>query len=343
MSRVENQVIHDYTVEKLNLTEVRKKHGIGQGRLDRILRENNIPKRTRAEDAIYKRIRGKWSYEEVEKKVLDNYVNKQMGQLASGREFGLGQGNIEHILDSNNIKRRNFAEAASVSNIHRRAFASNDDYFKTQSANMAWILGFIAADGTIRKNSNSIKITLARKDREMLEKIREELEIEKEVKDYQDNKGYDSSTLEWTSQEHKKDLAKYSIVPAKTFILEWPHELERKYWIDYIRGYFDGDGSINLVKNSNGRGEGNLRWQVMSATRPIIQNIIDFFEEEYRIPPVSVLEQQGDRLHPLYYMQYSSVSTRKIYNILYTPDSLYLKRKKDHYEYILSQVKPLNE
>ena len=79
------------------------------------------------------------------------------------------------------------------------------------------------------KKSNSIKITVSRRDRELLEKIKEEVGIEVEVKDFTTNQGYDCSTLEWTDQKHKEDLAKYSIVPEKTFILRPPTNLKREY------------------------------------------------------------------------------------------------------------------
>ena len=68
---------------------------------------------------------------------------------------------------------------------------------------MAWLLGFIASDGTIRKNENEIKIGLAIKDREILEKIKAELQLQTEIKEYTTNTGYDTCTLRWTCEEHK--------------------------------------------------------------------------------------------------------------------------------------------
>lgn len=207
---------------------------------------------------------------------------------------------------------------------------------------MAWLLGFIASDGTIRKDSNEIKIGLAIKDKEILEKIKAELKLQSNVKEYTTNNGYDCCTLCWTCQTHKEDLATFHIVPNKTFSLLPPDKLDKKYWIDYIRGYFDGDGSINLIANSNGRGNGNLRWQVCAATPTMLQWIVDYFYDEYNIPKVSIQKQlRPNAKNPLYSIQYSSIATRKIYTILYTPNSLFLKRKKEHFEEILSKVKPI--
>lgn len=275
--------------------------------------------------------------QDIEKIVIDNYQNKKYGLLKSGRDFNLSANQVKKILKNNNIYIRNHYEANVIAN-KARAYKKNENYFSTENHNMAWILGFLAADGTIRKNSNSIKITLSKVDREILEKIKKEIEIENPIKDYFTNNGFEISELTWTCEKHKKDLSLYSIIPNKTFKLEPPIKLKREYWIDYIRGYFDGDGSINLIKNSNGRGNGNLRWQICGAKKDFLQWIIDFLYEEYNIPKVNIYEQK--RKENLYYFQYSSSATRQIYNILYNNSEMFLKRKKEHYEEILKLTTP---
>ena len=277
---------------------------------------------------------------EQEKQIIYYYQDKKMGQIAvSKKVLGVSNPNIvKNILKKYNIHIRTQQEAAILSN-KNRASHKKEDYFSTQNSNMAWLLGFLAADGSIRKNENKIKIGLSIKDKEILEKIKKELELETSIKEYTNSQGYDCCTLQWTCEQHKKDLAKYNIVPEKTFVLKPPYELNKDLWIDYIRGYFDGDGSINLIPNSNGRWNGNLRWQVCSATKEILEFILQVFEEQYNIPKVNIYERQG--LHTLYYIQYSSIATRKIYSILYTQNSLFLERKKKHFEDILQIVSPL--
>lgn len=285
-------------------------------------------------------MRNEYSQEIIDK-VIDNYVNKHMGRLASGREFGLSDRAVKKILKDAGIRLRTHREATILRNKKLKKYDNNSNYFSTESPNMAYIMGFIAADGTIRKNSNSIKITVSRRDRELLEKIKEEVGIEVEVKDFTTNQGYDCSTLEWTDQKHKEDLAKYSIVPEKTFVLRPPTKLKREYWIDYIRGYFDGDGSINNIKNSNGRGNGSIRWQVCSATKELIDWIVDFFNEEYGIPKVNVQTRIRNHEKPLYIVQYSSRASRMIYKVLYSESSLYLARKKEIFDNLMTLIEPM--
>ena len=270
---------------------------------------------------------------EQEKIILDLYCNQKRGQAYCAK--AVGSTNVRAVrrtLIENGVKIRNFSEAASETN-KNRAKNKNHEYFKTQSHNMAWLLGFLASDGTVSSSNNRIKLGLASKDREILEKIRQEVSIENEITDYVTNSDFDVSELCWSSETHKKDLAIYGITPNKTFTLKPPLNLQKEYYIDYIRGYFDGDGSINLI-HSNGK-VAALRWQICAASKEMIDWIISILDTMYDIPRVSTLINTS-RKRNLYYCQYSTNATKKIFNVLYTPNSLRLQRKYDHFIEVLS-------
>ena len=55
----------------------------------------------------------------------------------------------------------------------------------------------------------------------------------------------------------------------------------------------------------------------------------------YNIPKVSILNSTANRKNPCYYFQYSTIATKEIYKILYTKNSLYLKRKKELFEKVI--------
>ena len=232
---------------------------------------------------------------------------------------------LKEILEKNGYHLRNRHEAI-VANNKSRNLLENHDYFKQQTANMAWLLGFLAADGSVEKSRNVIKLSLSTVDKEILEKIRKEIGLKSEVKDFITSQGYCVSKIQWSSEAHKKDLSTYGIIPEKTFKLVPPYKLDKKYWIDYIRGYFDGDGSIVLGKTNYN----TLTWEIGSATKEILEFIRDFFTEEYGIPYVNIHETQ--RKEKFYLLMYSTNSSLRIYDILYYNDDVFcLKRKKDKY------------
>lgn len=261
--------------------------------------------------------------------ILDTYVNKKRGQMACAKNAGVSLRTVKKFLEECDIHIRNFSEAAAISNMNRRTYSINEDYFNEESHNMAYILGFLAADGSVSKKDNEIKIGLSAVDKYFLQQIANELNSNRLVKEYTNSSGYNCCEWHFSSKKIKDKLAEYNIVPTKTFSFKFPEKLNKKYWIDFIRGYFDGDGCISTA------GKNAIRWQVCSATKDILQHIIDFFYEEYGIPKVCIYERKG--LNTIYYIQYSSVPTREIYKHLYTKDSLYLPRKKEKYEQILKR------
>lgn len=270
--------------------------------------------------------------------IYNIYVVQKKGQTYTAKQAGISVYLLKKYLRENNIHIRNHNEAVINEN-QRRAYHKNENYFSFQNENMAWLLGFLASDGCVSKDRNQIIIHLAKNDIEILERIRKELQLENPISTGASNRGYEFCRLSWTCAQHVKDLAEYNIIPQKTYKLQPPFKLDKKYWIDYIRGYFDGDGSINIIKNSNGRGNGTLRWQVCSATKCILEFIMTYFKEEYHIPEVCIQERETNG-KIMYIIQYGPVATRTIYQHLYnTKSTLYLQRKKDHFDEIIKKVK----
>lgn len=259
------------------------------------------------------------------------YEEKHYGQDKCAKLLGPGisRTTIKKWLNELNLPIRDFAKARQYALSHKKY--KNENYFSQENHNMAWILGFLASDGAISFGNNRIKIGLSKKDEEILYKIKEEIEIENNISYYETSTGYDVAELVWNCEQHKIDLARYNIVPRKTYILNPPIALNKKYWIDYIRGYFDGDGSIS--KDANG----GLRFSICSARKEILEWIIKVLYEEYNIPKVNILTDKR-RETPFYYFNYSTNSTKKIYSVLYDESNMYLKRKKEKFEYILNDI-----
>ena len=260
--------------------------------------------------------------------VIDAYCNKKYGLVKTGKLIGVNQRIVRKVLIENNIHIRSLAEANKANAINTRKYKVNDDYFDKESHNMAYILGFLAADGTVSRNGNRIKIGLSSVDRGFLESIRKELGIESSIFDYETSNGYLVSELSFTSSKIKQKLSEYNVIPGKTETFTFPTNLNKEYWIDFIRGYFDGDGSVGTA------GPSAIRWQICSHRPHVLETIVNFLYEEYNIPKVSIQKNKKGNSF-LYTIQYSNNSTRKIYQILYTDSSLYLPRKFEKFKSII--------
>lgn len=206
---------------------------------------------------------------------------------------------------------------------NKRKYNLNDNFFSNENSIMAYWLGFIAADGYCVSTTNELGIGLARIDKSHLEKFKQDLQAENPIKDYINSEGYENSKIILTSKQLRSDLATYGIVPKKTFSLEFPKNLQQEYWIDFIRGYFDGDGSVSYLKNQKA-----IRWQICGAKRDFLQDIVNFLYEAYDIPKVKIQFQTKNRLHTLYNFQYSTHSSITLFDILYYNNNCrYLDRK----------------
>ena len=322
---VELQIVQDYKNGE-TLKDLMQKNHVNFYKITKILDKYNIPHNRKTKKEAKKKAFLDQTDEVIKFYLAGNGLNK------CAKRFNVYSRDIKKLLQDNNIHIRSYQEIMS-------GRERDEDFFKKQSHDMAWLVGFLAADGSISLHGNAITVQLSQKDEEVLFKIRTLLGIDNSITYYTTNTGFDVATYRWSSKTHKADLAEYGVIPNKTFLLKPPYKLNPDYYLDYIRGYFDGDGSINLIKNGNGRGNGNLRWQVCSATIEVIEFILDTFEKN-GIPKVSIQRRNG--IHPLYIIAYSSSSTRKIYDILYNDSDMFLQRKKDHYEEILSMVDPIS-
>ena len=101
-------------------------------------------------------------------------AGKSLRQL--GFEYGLNPVTVKKRLVEQGVKIRSRTEQNKYSPQNQRLYTFNDDYFDNIGHNQAYLLGFIAADGIVGKNNNSVKIALASVDKGFLEEIKEELQ-----------------------------------------------------------------------------------------------------------------------------------------------------------------------
>lgn len=250
------------------------------------------------------------------KKIIYNYTELKNKLSEAGKEFNLNGSEIRNLLSYYGVKQRKNARDT-------RKYKVNDNYFDIQGPNMAYILGFWAADGNVHSNENRLDLELASVDLEILEKIKEEIQSERPIKIYECQNGYAKNKLYFWSQKIKEIFSEYGVVPNKTYSKDFhaPYKLDKKYWIDYIRGFFDGDG---CVKKTN-----SLTFELNSVNKKFLIEIQSFFKEYYNIDLELTTAGTKGRNIPLYRLYCYGEKSYQIFKILYTPNSLFLKRKHD--------------
>ena len=133
-----------------------------------------------------------------------------------------------------------------------RIYQYNENYFESiDSPNKAYWLGFLASDGCIAHHDkdnrqDSIRLNLQSCDCEILEKLNKELKTTKPIVYYtRKSDGGKYVGVEFSSNKMSSDLQKYNLGYRKTYDYIFPDMIEEKYYRDFIRGFFDGDGCIS--------------------------------------------------------------------------------------------------
>ena len=142
-------------------------------------------------------------------------------------------------------KKLSKAQKSIIQSQNARKYNINQDYFKTWSSNMAYILGLWYADGCIY-GGKMFDITLHKKDKYILNKIAKEIGYEGNLYDYVDRQ---AARLNFSCVVIYNDIIKLGGMENKSNYISFP-EIPLKYRPDFIRGYFDGDGCIMKLKGN---------------------------------------------------------------------------------------------
>lgn len=258
---------------------------------------------------------------------IDNidHIIKEYAQGKSCRvlhaEYGIGRNTLLKYLKRYNIPRRKpgwpHLYWKSVGYPRESKYSFNKYYFdEIDTPNKAYWLGFLMADGSIMRHKESIlglRLKLQLRDIGCLKIFREHLDCNVPIAVYNNE-----VSITIYNQYLANSLIKHGCVPCKSLILEFPNHLDKQYYSHFIRGYFDGDGSILRNANNN-----QLIFEVV-GTLDMIRNIQAILIEECDIPRNKI--RQIDNIYALRYGGNQQVP--KIGEYLYQNADVYLTRKK---------------
>lgn len=208
---------------------------------------------------------------------------------------------------------------ASVNPVNEKYFDKVDDFKK------AYWLGFIMADGYTYKTPNREKYELAIKikstDIDHLKEFAKDIEFPEEKivigsGKRNGNINYYCSLRTYNTHLVTTVMNKHKIVQNKTYVQCLPDSIPEEYISDFIRGYWDGNGSI---KKSG--------WSACTMSYQLIESFAKYFDEnniEYTLR--KELCKSGNYLHLI---RIRSKSHEDFIELIYPPEKYALKRKYD--------------
>lgn len=260
----------------------------------------------------------KRKFEEKEiQNILDKYLNEHLSMKEIGEIYNCSRTVISRVLKENNI-------SSDINNKHKY-YADYNKFEKIDSAEKAYWLGFLAADGCnySRQENASIIINIHQKDIEHLKKFKSFMQTNAEIKEFIQTSGYSNNTpmckIVLNSKKMSEDLINLGVVPRKSLILQ-PPKISKEYYLPFILGYFDGDGSIFKTKQ-------NLYGINIEGTKEILNWINEILEIS------STLEKRKKDDSNNYYIRCGGIE--KPYLImkqLYDSVNIHLERKYKIYQ-----------
>ena len=263
-------------------------------------------------------------FSEKEKQIILDCANKHLGYTKAAEIIGCNSQTVKKYCIQNNIKME----------YRKKNRELNEDFFdEINTPEKAYFLGLIYTDGSVRvfnEESKQMRIQLQLRDKPILEKFKEVLNSDVNLV-YDKRPGKETVGFEISNKHLVEGLISHGVIPNKTYKSNHLPIVENKYEIDFLRGLFDGDGTLSYKENYNEAciGFTNYSEQVVFE----FQNKIDTLINKENSNKILYSEKDGHK-YTCHWRGRRQVL--KILSILYDNTTIYLQRKYDKYQKLLS-------
>lgn len=236
------------------------------------------------------------------------------------KKYNVSSVAIRGLLKRRNIKMRDYSQS-------KKEYKLKTNFFeKIDTEQKAYWLGFLSADGYYNIKNNELALNLQNKDKGHMIKFKKSLKTNHKIKSYsyKDISFVKISIKDIHFTKHLKPFFKKN----KTFTLRFP-KIEKELERHFIRGYFDGDGSINQSKKI----KSNIAFTITSNKYFLDELRKRLLKINLNKTKYWVRHKQKPEIVTLTYCGKNNI--KKLYDFLYNNSTIYLKRKKDKFEDIL--------
>lgn len=239
-----------------------------------------------------------------------------------------------------------------------KIYTENEQFFdKIDTEAKAYVLGFFFADGCNHdlsdlddgyNHQNVISFTQLEQDKDILDQIRSAMECNRPYKEIvQKSNGNKKFTLAIVSNKLSSALSKIGGTPRKSLTLEFPKFISRELMPHFIRGYFDGDGSVwngkrkkMIVKDE--RHPGKTREKIVHNVKfnftgnPVfIEELQNYLIQELGFRKTKLNFSGKARSGTYCTMEYSGrKQMKKLFDFMYNNATIYGSRKYNKFQEI---------
>lgn len=259
--------------------------------------------------------------------IVERYNNGERYDYIA-KEFHFDKEKVRFILEKygNGVKEK--SDAFRIYNINKHFFDNINTDVK------AYILGLLYTDGCRRKRENHYQIILKLQDRDVdiLYKIKKAMNFERPLKfidlslqprDFNQRNQY---SLIIDNKQIALSLEKWGIIPNKTKTLKFPDFLSENLIPHFIRGCWDGDGTIshNLKEQRAG----------FIGTYDMCVKIKEHIENKLNVH-FTIRKTESLSMDNLYTITiHGRIQLKKFLDYLYEDSNIHFDRKYSYYRYM---------
>jgi len=273
------------------------------------------------------------------KKHSDEIVQKIINYYKQGKNPFWLHKNIEefknikpsvmyNILNRNGIIKTKFP---NESKLRMRKYDVDDNYFSCiDDEYKAYWLGFLMADGYVLTNKSTLGLSLSKKDVDHMEKLKKCIKSSSPINHYTSETTYgiiDYVRIHINSEKIKNDLEKLGFIENKTLILKYPLDIPVSLDKHFIRGYFDGDGSIiSFMEKKRQKQQYGFK---LCGTKEMLESIMDKIDNNKKFKLYR--RHKNSETNNFYLSFGGNLLTYKYVKYLYEDANIYLERKYGRY------------
>lgn len=219
---------------ELTVKQIAQQFKISTSTISRIIRINNLPRRTGSNKKILS--------EQQIKDIKNKYTNG-IPLITIQKEYNINYDRVKDIVKCCDI----------VSCSKRLNPNLIENYFQCiDTCDKAYWLGLLISDGSItyqpKKSKFQLELTLKQEDEDILNLLQNDLGVQNKI--YPSNFKYRRFSL--GSKKIVTDLVNLGVTQNKTFTVKVP-VFNKEYNSSFIRGLFDGDGGFTVYIRSSGQ------------------------------------------------------------------------------------------
>lgn len=258
--------------------------------------------------------------------IVESRYAEGQSQTVIARELGVSLPFVNKLLGDKGRGRR------------RRYTLREDAFSSVRNEETAYWLGFIAADGTC--TGVDLYLRLAAKDVVVLERFRNFLGSNAPITEYRSGGLGETPAVRLGIHSGRigSDLLRLGITHSKSYTLTFPtnEQVPPDVLRHFIRGYFDGDGSLSVWTAGNGQ---ECSLFSVCGTEGFLTDLQSHLERCLGLRHTRLSRNlRSVNMHELRYGSWNDL--KKIKSYLYDGATVWLERKRERFDMSILATKP---